>query len=78
MATPETHATRCTFAHIGTYGHECGRPALFVGIRPSEHTTSGTYFARRCAACRELVGGENVGLKDWQPFDPSRHVNVWS
>lgn len=73
----ETNATRCTYAAAGTYGHECSRPALFVGIRASEHTRSGIYFARRCVECRDATGRENWGLRDWQAFDPARHVNQW-
>lgn len=68
-------AKRCSYAPPGTYGHECGRPGVFVGLKPSEHTRSGTYFAVRCAECRDLTGRDNWGIKEWRPFDPSVHIN---
>lgn len=67
--------TRCSYAAAGTYGHECGRPGMFVGIKASEVTRSGVFYAVRCASCREATGRENWGIKQWEPLDPTQHVN---
>lgn len=68
---------RCSFAFPGTYGHECGKPATIVGIKPSESTTNGVFYSRRCAECAKEHGGDNLGIKSWEPYDPEKHVNQW-
>ena len=69
-------ADHCTFAYPGTYGHECGEPSVFVGVKQSKYTRDGIYFAGRCAACREIKGFENTGLR-FEEFDPNKHINRW-
>ncbi len=68
----------CSFAFPGTYGHECGAPATLVGSKPTRMTHSGIYYARRCANCASIKGGENTGLSNWEPLDSSKHVNDWN
>lgn len=68
---------RCGYAQPGTFGHECGRPAVFVGIKPSIFAATGTFYAYRCAECREFTGEDNWGITSWESADPARHVNVW-
>lgn len=65
----------CSFAQPGTFGHECGRPAVVAGSRPSDLTTTGTYWAARCAECQGYRGGENTGITQWEPLDLTRHRN---
>jgi hypothetical protein len=67
--------TRCNFAWPGTYGHECGKPAVLAGARTSLHMASGIYFVHRCAEHAEVRGGENVGVKAWEPLDLAKHKN---
>ncbi len=67
----------CGFAQAGTYGHECGAPATLVSPRKSDKTRSGVFWARRCDTCSKIVGGENIGLGAFVPFDPAVHVNEW-
>lgn len=67
----------CGFAHPGTYGHECGSPAVVVGIRPSTDTKSGVFYARRCPVCAKFKGGDNLGIIEWVPYDPAQHINQW-
>jgi len=67
----------CTFAWPGTYGHECGQPATLVGVAPSKMTTDGIFYARRCAKCAQIIGGENTGVRGFWPYDPALHVNKW-
>lgn len=68
---------RCDYAVAGTYGHECGKPALFVRAKSSNLTRSGTYWARRCADCVTATGRENWGLAPAVPFDTVAHINEW-
>lgn len=68
---------RCTYAYPGTYGHECGRPAVFAGVKASEYTANGLYFAHRCAECRDATGRDNCGIRTWEPLDQTKHRNVW-
>lgn len=70
-------ATHCGFAFPGTYGHECGSPATLVGVRKSDLTTNGVFYARRCAKCATIKGGENAGISSFLPFDASKHANAW-
>ena len=68
---------KCSFAHAGTYGHECGAPATKAGTSKGEHTVSSVYFNLRCDKCAMIKGGENAGVSNWQAFDPKRHVNMF-
>jgi hypothetical protein len=67
--------TSCGFAHAGTYGHECGAPATHVGVRKSDITKSGIYYARRCQSCMTIKGGENSGVIRFEAFNPETHRN---
>lgn len=67
----------CGYAQAGTFGHQCGRPAVFAGAKASESTKTGVFWAARCAECKELTGGDNRGVTHWEPFDAARHVNEW-
>jgi hypothetical protein len=67
----------CNFAWPGTYGHECGKPAVFAGLKRSDMTRDGIYWSRRCAECKDITGGENAGIERFEPLDPQRHRNRW-
>ncbi len=67
----------CGFAWPGTYGHECGKPAVVAAPKPSALTLSGVFWAARCETCRQIKGGENAGLSQWETLDLTRHRNVW-
>jgi hypothetical protein len=73
------HALRisCNFAQAGTYGHECGKPAVYARKGRSKLTATGVYWARRCASCADVKGGENSGLDAPVPYDPIEHANVF-
>lgn len=75
--TPHPYLARCAYAYPGTFGHECGRPALFAGAKPSESTKSGTFWSYRCAECKDLTGEDNRGITRWEQLDPAKHVNEW-
>ena len=70
-------ADRCGFAAPGTFGHECGAPAVLVATRKSTETRSGLFYAKRCAQCAAIKGGENAGLSAFKPFVAAEHVNEW-
>ncbi len=69
--------THCGFAYAGTYGHECGAPAVKVGIKAVTSTKNGVFYARRCAQCATIKGGENAGITQWHDFDAATHINQW-
>ncbi len=77
MSQTQTQVASCGFAWPGTYGHECGAPAVLVGKIKSDTTRTGIYFARRCEACAAIKGGENAGLFGIEKYDPAAHVNQW-
>ena len=45
----------CSNANLGTFGHECGKPAVWIG------TSSTGYQSGRCDRCH-LEGDERFGL----------------
>ena len=59
----ESGAARCTNAEPGTYGHECGRPAVWIG-----ETASG-FQACYCDDCRER-GHEARDVVGWRNLKP--------
>lgn len=67
----------CAYSAPGTYNHECGRPAVVAGARPSLRTVSGTYWCLRCEHCQDLTYRDNWGISRWEPLDPQRHRNEW-
>ena len=69
--------THCGFARSGTYGHECGAPAVKVGVKKADSTRNGLFYARRCAECAAIKGGENAGIFAWEPYSPEQHKNQW-
>lgn len=75
--TPPESPTTCGFSYPGSMGHECGKPAVWAGSRTSHLTVSGVYHPRRCDECKLIVGGENTGVFNWEPFDPIKHQNKW-
>lgn len=69
----------CGFAFPGTYGHECGALAVVAGLMKSKLTTSGIYYAFRCAECRHHTAGQdNSGIYKWEPIDATKHINKWN
>lgn len=54
---------RCINAERGTFGHECGQPAAFIGKKLA--TGAQGCF---CAECKE-PGHEARGFGDWHAFD---------
>lgn len=67
--------TDCGFAYPGTFGHECGKVAKFVGVKNSEATQNKVFFAGRCEEHRNTNGGENSDVLRFEPIDQSKHVN---
>lgn len=68
----------CRYAHPGTYGHECGKPAKWASHNPNpEGNWIGGYWHFRCDECRNHTGRDNWGLTDWVPFNPETQVNVY-
>jgi len=72
-----THATtypptgRCHNAEPGTYGHECGKPAVWYGTTRSTVHPGTPYTTEYCDNCKQH-GTEARTCHDWQriPLPP--------
>lgn len=60
---------KCHNAEPGTYGHECGKPAVW-----NAENANG-FRSGFCARCRS-VGSEARGFHGWQPYDLAREVKT--
>jgi hypothetical protein len=56
---------RCTNSNRGTFNHECGKPAEWLGVHNSGWPQA------FCSRCREH-GDEARGIYDWTPYTPER------
>ena len=75
MSAPANAA--CRYSHEGTYGHECGRPAVVCGGITSDLTESGLYWTYRCEKCKDETGRDNRRLATgWLPLS-SMQENRW-
>lgn len=54
---------RCINAEPGTFGHECGKPAAFIGTKAATGTQ-----ACFCAACKE-TGHDARGFAGWHALE---------
>lgn len=52
----------CSNSNRGTFNHECGKPACWIGTHADGHQQ---YF---CLDCQK-DGDEARGVNTWQPFD---------
>lgn len=52
---------KCHNAEPGTYGHECSKPAQWLGIKPNG------YRSGFCDHCRRH-GYEAKDYTDWRPY----------
>lgn len=71
---------RCGFAYSGTYGHECGAPAVKVAVFHLGKQDGGNgrwdgdvFYSGRCESCATIKGGENAGAVKIEALDG--HVN---
>jgi hypothetical protein len=64
-----TYATdgKCHNAEPGTFGHECGKPAVWIG------TQADGFKSGFCVACRAR-GWEARSCIAWEPMDPSSNT----
>lgn len=77
MANNNTPVSKtCSFAYAGTFGHECGAPAVTVAVKASKLTHSGMFFTGRCAECAKIKGGENAGIIRMEPV--AEQTNDWN
>lgn len=60
MVEHTSYATdgKCHNANHGTYGHECGKPATWLG------TSARGFVAGFCDDCKEH-GDERHGIREW-------------
>ena len=78
MTIKEIPVTKCSFAHAGTYGHECDKPAVLCGVKTGvADWEDGIFYAGRCAECATIRGGENAGLKIEPINGRVNRLKVW-
>ena len=65
----------CSFAERGTYGHECGRPAVVMAVKKSFSTASGLFYTGRCKAHSERTDGEGAGVLRYEAINVQ--TNTW-
>lgn len=56
---------KCTNANRGTFNHECGKPAEWIGTHANGHRQ------RFCDHCRQY-GDEARHVTDWTRYTPER------
>ena len=78
MLSIHQHRT-CGFSWPGTYNHECGNPATHGGIKETDTTKTGFYYAARCSECVKHSSRDNAGISTWETYDPAKSAkfNVW-
>lgn len=75
---PRPSVWRCGYAYPGTYGHECGAPAVCVAVKKSDLTRSGLFYSGRCAECRDATAGDdNRRILRFEPVNETAQVNEW-
>lgn len=57
---------KCHNAEPGTFGHECGKPAQWIGTKPSG------FRSGFCVACRAR-GFEARSVIKWEPVEARRN-----
>lgn len=67
----------CSYAFPGTYGHECGKPAVTVAVKPSDTKPGAQFLSGRCAECRDLIGPDNAKVTGFEPLDPNHKSAYW-
>lgn len=60
-----THLARCMNAEPGTFGHECGKSAKWIGTKHSTITKGEFFHATFCDECKEC-GWERHGVIEWR------------
>ena len=71
---------RCSLAHPGTYGHECGEPAVAVAVfEGSWPMKPGTlFYTGRCEThAHDKRAWENAGMLRLEPVGLPHQVNVY-
>lgn len=62
-------ARKCTNAEAGTFNHECGKPAKWLGGKPAKFADMadhrGMYWTAFCDGCKRH-GHEARGITEWR------------
>ena len=58
---------QCQNSEPGTFNHECGKPATWVGTRSSKLTLDEVFHASFCDDCKQH-GWEARGITSWTPL----------
>lgn len=77
-----TYATdgKCHNSNVGTFNHECGKPATWLGTKDCASWPGGTFTSGYCDRCKES-GDEARTVKTWQRVEthtiPEGRRNYW-
>ena len=63
-------------AEPGTYGHECGKPAVIAAVKRSKSYPGKEFVSGRCDSCRNATGMDNWGC-EFEPLEPGRDDAYW-
>ena len=61
---------KCHNAEPGTFGHECGKPATWIGRAPTTHTRDGFHRVGFCDDCK-ANGYEAKQFGGWERIPPA-------
>lgn len=67
---------RCHNSEPGTFNHECGKPAAWIGTKASALTTDGWYHSGYCDECKKH-GTEARVVAKWIPYQSGVKFNEW-
>ena len=59
---------KCTNSEPGTFNHECGKPAQWLGLKVSTIEPGTTYKQAFCDRCKK-DGSEARGVAKWTPTE---------
>lgn len=67
----------CANSEPGTFNHECGKPATWIGHMRSDLTKTGVFFGRFCDRCKQH-GYDARRVFKWEPKVPGAlYLNEW-
>jgi hypothetical protein len=68
---------KCGNSEPGSFGHECGKPAVWIGTKPSQSVVGSNFHGAFCAKCKR-EGWDAKGVKTWEPYAGGKYKSHWS
>lgn len=68
----------CSLAHPGTFGHECGAPAVLIAVFNSTVKPGTLFYTGRCQAhAHDKRAYENAGMLRLEPLGQPHQINTF-